>query len=1006
MKLPEPFPNPLFEKSIQSLVGITGKDFNEVMSGKKGIDPKTGKLTTDLDNSLVGGKAISHALGKIDVDKTLAAAQEQLKNPGLKGNRLDQVNKKVKYLKALKKAGLGPKDAYTMTTVPVLPPSMRPISARPNGDLNTDDLNHMYKGISLSAQQLKNANKLLPEEEKAEIRESVYDGLRSLTGLGGTLNRDHRGVLDIIGGKRPEVSGGRGTGKKIGSPKTGYFQKKLVHRKQDLSMRSTIIPEPDMGLDEVGLPRKAALELYKPFVAKELRGLTGATPLQAQKMIKEGGEQVNRALERVVEERPVLLKRDPVLHKHGIQAFKPRIVGGKAVKIHPLVTSGYNADFDGDAMAAFVPVSPDAVKEAHKMKPSNNLFNPSTGDIMYSPTLESQLGLYGISKVDRKTNKSYKNMKELESGLRKGEVSYNDQVKVGGLSSGAGRFMVAGALPEDMRRDFLKSRAPLDGKAQKQLLTTLAKGHKDDYGNAVNKLKDLGNEWATNTAFSLGMDDIKPEKAARGAALAKADREAAQDRSKNQTKAVQAYDKATQELHRKLDSLPEGSSNLVTMNRAGIKPYKDTLRQIKMAPMLISNAKGEVIKSPVRRSYSEGLDVADYWTSMSGARKGIIQKVQSVQEPGYISKQVMNSVMDNTVVNEDCGTDRGISLPLDEKDVLDRHLAADTRAGRKVFKAGTLLTPDIRNSLRNNKVSRVQVRSPLKCNHGPGVCKKCYGLNEEGLLPEVGANVGIQAGQAIGERATQLAMKAFHTGGTAATKTQLVDDFSRVKDMLRFPATLKGAATLSATSGKVDRIQKDPAGGHNVFVGGQRHYVPQSRGTPMYGGRVLRKGMQVRKGLPISAGPVNPHQMLPLTGIDPVQNHLASELHGVYGKEGIRRRHSEMVVKSLTNLTKIDDPGEHGQFIRGDFAPTSLVSNLNRKYKGVKPIRHQPILKGVDVLPMEMQEDWIAKLNHQDLKRTVLDASQQGWTSKLHGRHPIPPVVFGAEFGKGKPGEY
>ena len=1006
MKLPEPFPNPLFERSIQSLVGITGKDFGAIMDGKKGIDAKTGKLTIDLDNSLVGGKAISHALGKIDVDTALKGAMDQLNNAGLKGSRLDQVNKKIKYLKALKSAGITAKDAYTMNVVPVLPPSMRPISARPNGDLNTDDLNHMYKGISLSTKQLRDMSKLLPEEERSEIRASVYDGLKSLTGIGGTMNRDYRGILDIIGGKRPDVTGGRGSGAKLGSPKYGYFQKKLVHRKQDLSMRSTIIPEPAMGLDEVGLPRKAALELYKPFVVREIRGLTGASPLQAQKMIREGGEQVNRALERVVEERPVLLKRDPVLHKHGIQAFKPRIVGGKAVQIHPLVTSGFNADFDGDAMAAFVPVSPEAVKEANRMMPSNNLFSPSTGGIMYSPTLESQLGLYGISKIDKRTNKSFKDIKELESGIRKGEIGYNDQVKVGGINSGVGRFMIAGALPPAMRKGILSSKAPLDGKAQRALLTTIAKDHKNDYGESVNKLKDLGNDWATNTAFSVGMEDIMPERGIRTAALGRADREAAADRSRGQTKAIMAYDRATQELHRKIDGLSEKNSALVTMYRAGIKPNKDTLRQIKMAPMLISNAKGEVIKTPVRRSYSEGLDVADYWTSMSGSRKGIIQKVQSVSEPGYISKQVMNSVMNNLVIDEDCGTDRGISLPLDEKDILDRHLAADTKAGRRMFQAGTLITPDIRSSLRNNKVSRVQVRSPLKCAHGPGVCKKCYGLNEEGQLPEVGTNVGVHAGQAIGERATQLAMKAFHTGGTAATKTQLVDDFSRVKDMLRFPQTLRGSATLSTMAGRVDKIQKDPAGGTNVFVAGERHYVPQTLGAPMYGGKTLRTGMQVRRGMPLSLGPVNPHQMLPLTGIDQVQNHLADELHSVYGKEGIRRRHSEMVVKALTNLTKIDDPGGHKQYIRGDYAPTSAVSNLNRKYKDFDPIIHQPILKGVDVLPMEMQEDWIAKLNHQDLKRTVLDAAQQGWTSQLHGMHPIPPVVFGAEFGQWEPGEY
>lgn len=1009
IKLPEPFPNPLFEKSIQSLTGLKGKDFKDLVGGKKSLDLKTGKLQNDVDVGITGGKAIGALLKKIDVDKELAVAEKQLSNPNLKGNLLDRANKKVKYLKALKKADLNAHDAYMMQNVPVLPPSMRPISQLPNGDLNMDDLNGMYKGIGLSAKQLKSMSPLLPEEEKAGVRGEIYDGLKSLTGLGGTTNRQYRGIIDVLSGKRPD----RITGAKEGSPKVGYFQDKLIKRRQDLSMRSTIIPEPSLGLDEVALPRKAALELYKPFIVKEVRGLTGATPLKAQQMIKNGDPIVNKALERVAEERPVLLKRDPALHKYNVQAFKPRITGGKAVKIHPLVTSGFNADFDGDAMSAFVPVSTEAVDEARKMFPSRNLFSPATGDLMYKPTLEMQLGLYGISKVGDKTGKSYNNIKEVESAYRKGEVRLNDQIKVSGVNSTVGRFMVAGALPSKMRKPFLSSRDPLDKTKQSQLLTQLAKEHRNDYGEVVNKLKDLGNEWSTETAFSIGLDDIAPEKGSRESILSGAEKRIAASNlsgDKRDALAIREFDKATREMNKKLDRLPEGNSALKIMHNSGIKPTMDTLRQIKMAPMLIANAKGEVIPTPAKKSFSEGLDLADYWTSMSGARKGIIQKVQSVQEPGYVSKMVMNSVMNNSILDDDCGAETGINLSTDEKDVLDRYLAVDVKAGKSTFKRGTLITPEVRNSLRNNKVRRVPVRTPLRCQHGPGICRKCYGLDEDGKEPEIGLNVGIIAGQSLGERSTQLAMKSFHTGGTASSKEGLVDDFQRVKDLLLFPKTLPGSATLSTTTGTVSRIQKDPAGGHNVFVkSGKdevRHYVPQSRGVPMVGNKMLRKGAKVKKGMALSGGPVNPHEMLPLTGVEPVQGYLSDSLHKVYGPHGIRRRNTEVVVKALTNLTKVEDPGDHKSFVRGDFAPTSLVANMNRKSKGAKPVIHRPILKGVNMLPLDMQEDWMARMNHQNIKSTVIEAAQQGWTSKIHGQHPIPPVAYGVEFGRSKPGEY
>jgi DNA-directed RNA polymerase subunit beta' len=653
------------------------------------------------------------------------------------------------------------------------------------------------------------------------------------------------------------------------------------------------------------------------------------------------------------------------------------------------------------------------VEEAKKMLPSRNLFSPASGAIMYTPTLETQLGLYGITQVGRKTNKSFKTISDVKAAVRKGEVGYTDQVRVGGLTSTTGRFMVAEALPSAMRKSFLKKKEALSGKDQKELLAQLAKNHRNDFGESVNRLKNLGNQWSTATAFSIGLDDIKPEKTKRDAVMKAADtaaravRRGAGTQAQKDAKVIQIYDKATQQMQQGLKAIPESDSGLMTMNHAGIKPGMDALRQIKMAPMLIANAKGEIIPEPVRRSYAEGLDLADYWTSMSGARKGIIQKVQEVQEPGYVSKQIMNSVMNNLIADDDCGTDKGISLGVDEKDVLDRFLAAPVKAGTKTLRRGTLITPDVRNTLRNNKVGKVVVRSPLRCQHGPGICKRCYGLTEDGSLPEKGLNVGILAGQSLGERATQLSMKAFHTGGSAASMEDIVDEFQRVKDLLQFPATLKGSATLATTAGKVTDVQQDPAGGHNVFIDGKRHYVPQRRGIPTYQGKQLKKGVQVRKGAAISRGPVNPHEMLPLTGVEPVQGYLADELHKIYGPHGIRRKNTEVVVKAMTNLTKVDDPGDHPQFIRGDYAPTTLVANLNRATpKGKKPITHQPILKGVNVLPLEMHEDWMARLNHERLGQSVPEAAAKGWMSNIHGTHPIPAAVYGAEFGKDLLGDY
>jgi DNA-directed RNA polymerase subunit beta' len=1013
IKLPEPMPNPIFEKAITSLTGLKQKDFDAVMSGEKAIHPKTGAFVKP-EEGLRSGLAISHLLGKIDVQKELRAAQARLADPALKGPKLDATNKKVKYLSVLSNLGMTPHEAYMQQHIPVIPPALRPVSVMPNGSLNEDDLNHMYKGVGLLVKKMNEASPLLPDHMKDDRRSAIYDGMRSLAGLGGHLNQKFRGVLDIIRGKRVKE------GEKEGKPKEGFFQEKLIKRKQDLSMRSTIIPEPELGLDQVGIPRTAAMEIYKPFVVRELRGLADMTPLQAQLAIKNNDPLASRALERVVDNRPLLMKRDPVLHRYGVQAFKPVLISGKAIKIHPLVTSGYNADFDGDTMSAFVPLTTQAVKEAYDMLPSRNLFSPASGSIMYRPTHESQLGLFTLAQVTGRSNESFKDLATAAQAAHQGKINFNHEVKIGQGRTTVGRALIAEVLPEPLRKKVLDPTFVLDGKGQAALLTVVAKEHKNDFGVVSNKLKDLGNQFATNKALSLGLDDLRADKVTRDKILRMADAKVAEimkgpgKQVDKEKKVVQVYDGATQAMLHVVDTQhSKKPTALFNMMKAGVKPSIDAYRQITMAPMLIMNAKGEVIPSPVRKSYSEGLDTGDYWTSMSGARKGVIQKVQSVEEPGYLTKQVMNSVINNIVGVHDCGTKKGISLPVEEKDILDRHLAVDVKIGKKTFPAGTLITPEVRDSLRNNKarIGKIIVRSPLRCEHGTGICAKCYGLDENGQHPAIGKNVGVISAQSIGERATQLSMRTFHEGGiapvgeAAKARAQLTDQFNRVKQLVQLYEKIPKSATLSTMEGKVTKISKDPAGGTNVFVEGVRHYVPQDRGEPIvFVGdkpKKLSVGMAVQKGDPVSHGPINPHELLPLAGLSKVQGYLSSQLYDLYKSEGIRRRNIETIVKSMTNLTRVEEPGDNKEFLRGDFAPTSQIQAVNKRLNAerLRPIQHAPVLKGVQKLPLDIQTDWMARLNHERLHETIIEAANKGWGTNIHGTHPIPGIAHGAEFG-------
>jgi DNA-directed RNA polymerase subunit beta' len=987
--LRERMPNPVFEKAIVSLTGLTKPEFTKIINGKKGVT-KDGEIVDPGDSrATYGPSAVGHLLGKVDPKKEIKQLEESL--PTLKEGKLDKANKRLKYLKALEKAGMSPNEAYMTKYVPVLPPVMRPISVMADGKLQYETVNHLYKHLALDNQKLGmiNANKYLPDEESLPLRAKVYDHLKSVSGLGGSLNKEYPGLLDVIAGE---------------SPKEGYFQKKLVKKRQDLSLRSTIVPEPSLSLDEVGIPRKAAVELYKPFVAQQLRHHFGMTPLEAKLAIKENREVVNKALEQVVEERPLLLKRDPVLHKYGIQAFKPKLMEGNAIRIHPMVTSGFNADFDGDAMSAYVPMTNEAVDEARKMMPSNMLFSPSSAKVAYTPIKEMQVGLYGLTEVGKKTGKSFKSRKELEAAVNAGTVDATDIVQVQGKETTLGRMQLLDALPESLkqRSKFEDLKYRFDKKEQSKFFNAIARADPKTYPDVIDKLKNLGNEHVYFSGMSIGLDDLKTHKDIRDPILkAAAQKTKHLDLSKPEdtAKFLKVYDRAITDLDKGTkDRALKGKTQLDRLEiAAGIKG--DGYRQLTAAPVLFKDPLGNIVTVPVEKSYAEGLSTADYWASINGGRKGIVQKVQSVRVPGHISKNLTNTTMNQIVQATDCGTTRGVSVGLDDPDVIGRYTQRPIKlSDGRTLSTGTLITPETLVELRKAKVQKPVVRSPMRCSHPDGVCSKCYGLDQDGRLPDKGTNLGVIAAQSLGERNVQLSMREFHSGGVHQPGKQSLADqgIERVSQIFQMPTKLKGSAVLAKVNGTVSEVQKDPAGGWNVVVEGKRHYIPASRKLS------IKLGDKVKKGVPLSSGPVNPHELLPLTNINKVQNYLADELDGIYRPEGIRRRNTELVVRSMTNLTQVRDPGSHPEFIRGDFATTAAVDHLNRtQLKGQRQIRHEPVVKGIGRMPLDMQEDWLARLNHERLKETVIEGAQRGWSSDLHGTHPVPGIVYGAEFGSG-----
>jgi DNA-directed RNA polymerase subunit beta' len=1046
IELAEPVPNPVFEGSIRILTGLSDKDYASVVNGEKAVS-ETGKVVEIGGGGLTGGAGIKRLLDKIDTASELKKAQKDL-DTAKAAKDVDAALKRVKRLQMLDKTGIKASEAYILNHIPVLPPVMRPVSMMPDGNFEFADINQLYSSLAQNNDQLRDPTlrENLREEDRKDLRKNLYDGVSAIMGIGVPYkDAQHKGLLHQISGAQP---------------KTGFFQHALTSRKQDMSMRSTIVPEPALGLDEVGLPREHALKLFAPFVVNQLKTSgVAANVVDAQKQVAAGTAQAFRALDKVVQDRPVLLKRDPALHKYSVQAFRPKLVAGNAIQIHPLVTGGYNADFDGDTMSVFVPISDDARREAVKMMPSNNLFSEATGRVMYQPTLESALGLYKLSRVDEDAKvKTFKTHADAVEATRTGKLSPTAPVKIGNQKTTVGRMLLATALPEDLQKDVLeKLDLKLDREGLDKLLTTVANQHKGDFGVVANKLKDIGNGASfgvvalehsnfvgpdrldpKKTVFvpvgthTLSLKDFDTDKTTRDKILTDYGKRVqalgttpALKMQKEQ-KIVELWseaDKAIREEHMKQhDKAP---SNLLLMAQAKVKPSYDQYKQMVLAPMLVQDTSGRIMPNPIKHSYSEGLDTGEFWQQMSGARRGSVLKVQQVREPGYLSKLLMASTMDMLVTGDDCGAKNGVSLAISDDDVHDRFLAKDFSAKNVNIPAGTMLTPSVVAEMRKaDKNAQVQVRSALRCEHAKGVCQKCLGLNADGQSHPIGENIGVVSAQALGERAVQLTLKEFHTGGAVSTGgggKALVNSFERLKQLTKLPKKLPNSATIAQQSGTIEKIENDPTGA-KIWIGGKAHHVSKdAAGNPLWktGANVNwqapKVGMKVERGDRLTDPTrtiVNPHDLYKATGsMNRVQGYLTDELYNLSKSEGVRRKSVEILVKAMSNLTKVKEGGEYDGVLRGEFHPHSRIESINRELmkSGKKPIEHEPVLKGVDMLPLSLQDDWMAKLQHQKLEQTILEAAATMGRSNIHGTHPIPGIVVGSEFGmtranvKGKP---
>jgi DNA-directed RNA polymerase subunit beta' len=1015
-KLDARMPNPVFEKGIASLLGLKDKELHAVYEGQSDLDGKSGPT------------AIVKALSKLDVKKELKEAKEKIDDKNIpSGKPLDDLNKKIKYLSALEDAGVSAKDAYTMGVVPVLPPKFRPIQVLSDGNLEVGDLNFHYKMVGLSNSGLRDLDPILKRdpEERLKYEKALYTRLRQLmmTGMvdrGSNRAQFRSGIMSILAGKKAE-----GSTEVASSPKLGLFQNNLIGRRQDLSARGIIVPDPTLSIDEISMPKRAAMEVYRPFVVKRLTQDMGYTPIEALKAINESRPAALKALHNEVAHRPVLAKRDPALHKFNIMGFRPRISDNHTIGIHPMVTDGYNADFDGDAMSLYVPVSNEAVNEALNMAPSASLLSPTTGGLVPKLKQEMIIGLNALTQVDKKPARRFSTKADVEEAYDKGKLKLGRKVNIdelGGRTTTLGRLR----LRENLTPELVKVYGDrvshdldfqMDGKGANAMLRHLA-DHKEARGEwrpAAQNLMSLGNQTATEIGFSAGLDDITPNREIQAKVLGAAKRKynqivnapAGMSKTVKDKLTIRLFDQAAKDLDKELAKhykANPGKSTIADMVESGARGKPSQSRQILGAPVLVKDAKERPIPMPILTSFSDGLDTADYWTHLHGARRGLLSRAQGTTEPGALTKRIINASMSTIVAGEDCDTDEGVIEHVDGS-IVGRYLASPAISEDKTFQKDTMVTPEVLADLKKGKIKTVQIRSPLRCAHGEGVCQKCYGVSEDGEVPKLGTNIGVIAAQAIGAPSTQLAMDSFHTGSVASSRgAQAVDRFTELKYALDVQKKMKGSAILASKGGEVTTVEKDPeSGGHRIAIGASEHYIPPDRNLLL----PFKKGDVVRPGQALTTGRVNPNELLTATGdIRQVQETLVKQLDDVMRSENVRKIHSEVLVKNMTDVAEVLDSGDADNVVRGDRTTQARLRKVNRdlRRKKKKPVEFRQVLRPIGQVPLDAVEDWMARLQHERLRTTVSEAAHRGWKSDIHGQHPVPGLAYGTEFGKsGRP---
>ena len=969
----------------------------------------------------MGAEAIKNRLESFDLEAESEALKEIIQTG--KGQKKTRALKRLKVVNAFLTTNNSPL-GMVLDVVPVIPPELRPMVQLDGGRFATSDLNDLYRRVINRNNRLKRllelgAPEIIVNNEKRMLQEAVdslFDNGRRGRPVTGPGNRPLKSLSDMLKGKQ------------------GRFRQNLLGKRVDYSGRSVIVVGPQLQMHQCGLPKQMALELFKPFVMKRLVELSHAQNIKsAKRMVERFRPQVWDVLEEVIAEHPVLLNRAPTLHRLGIQAFEPKLVEGKAIQLHPLVCSAFNADFDGDQMAVHLPLSPEAQAEARiLMLSSNNILKPSDGRPVAVPSQDMIIGLYHLTtprEGQKNEGHAFSSVSEALMAMDRHEIELYTKVKIRlegdqfvapegweapeGYKAGdpvlldctVGQVLFNQALP----KDYPWFSGVADKKGLGSLINDLAERYPMDVvARALDNLKNSGFYWASRSGVTVAVSDIatpaeKPaimERYEKQAAAIQDDFEIGTiDDEERRQELIKVWTEATDvvaEAMRENLSSHGGLNTIYRMVTSGARGNWMQVRQIAGIRGLVSNPKGEIMPRPIKSSYREGLSVLEYFIATHGARKGLADTALRTANSGYLTRRLVDVSQDVIVREHDCGTRRGLVLPLIDEDgglhqdvetsIHGRTLAVDVKdeAGNVLAAAGSDVSDELIEKLFKAGVKDVRVRSVLTCESAIGVCALCYGRSmASNVLVDIGEAVGIIAAQSIGEPGTQLTMRTFHTGGVASAD-DITQGLPRIQELFE-ARTPKGVAPISEVSGRV--TIEDTEKSYKIVVTPDDGSEPQSYTVLRRAASKLQNGDHVQVGDQLATGSVDPKEVLRIRGPREAQKHLVSEVQGVYKSQGveIHDKHVEVIVRQMLRRVTVIESGDT------DLLPGELVDNIafqtaNRKAlaEGKKPAAGRPEMMGITKASLAT-ESWLSAASFQETTRVLTQAAMEAKTDPLLG---------------------